>query len=279
MSKKRRGKKGGSQRRGTLFQHFKRGKKQSILPSTNLIPSDELLSYKREMGRVIAYANDQIDQAILENRRSTELIRFLDGDDSKRFSISQLNDPGDIKAVMTELRTVISTIEEGSRKGEVDTAIMEAEVWRHQFGNQHRSSYTEDDGSVHYRRFNTNDVFDEKGNIIRRAVDPQLASKTFAAYRRLEEDLAGYIGRQGQEGMFGSENLIILLYDFYERNPGADYNFDTDHETYDAYDYARPLIEQWALDRVREMEGINMSFSQAERIIADWDRFINRRGF
>lgn len=279
MAKNRRGKKGGSQKRGTLSQHFKRGKKQKILPPTNDISADELSAYKREMGRLVTYANDQIDQAIAENRRSTELIRFLDGDDSKRFSISQLTDPNEIKATMTELRTVISTIEEGSRKGEVDSAIMEAEVWRHQFGNQHRSSYTEDDGSVHYRRFNTNDVFDEKGNIIRRAVDPQLASKTFAAYRRLEEDLAGYIGRQGQEMMFGSENLIILLYDFYEKNPGADYNFETDHDTFDAYDYARPLIEQWALDRVREMEGINMSFLEAEKIIADWDRYINRRGF
>lgn len=279
MAKNRRGKKGGSQKRGTLSQHFKRGKKQKILPPTNTISVDELSAYKREMGRLVTYANDQIDQAIAENRRSTELIRFLDGDDSKRFSISQLTDPADIKATMTELRTVISTIEDGSRKGEVDTAIMEAEVYRHQFGNQHRSSYTEDDGSVHYRRFNTNDVFDERGNIIRRAVDPQLASKTFAAYRRLEEDLAGYIGRQGQEMMFGSENLIILLYDFYEKNPGADYNFETDHDTFDAYDYARPLIEQWALDRVREMEGINMSFSEAEKIIADWDRYINRRGF
>lgn len=276
---KRRGKKGGSQKRGTLSQHFKRGKKQKILPPTNTISADELSAYKREMSRLVTYANDQIDQAIAENRRSTELIRFLDGDDSKRFSISQLTDPADIKATMTELRTVISTIEEGSRKGELDTAIMEAEVWRHQFGNQHRSSYTEDDGSVHYRRFNTNDVFDERGNIIRRAVDPQLASKTFAAYRRLEEDLAGYIGRQGQEMMFGSENLIILLYDFYEKNLAADYNFETDHDTFDAYDYARPLIEQWALDRVREMEGINMSFSEADKIIADWDRYINRRGF
>lgn len=276
---KRRGKKGGSQKRGTLFQHFKRGRKQKILPPTSVISDDKLSAYKREMSRLVTYANDQIDQAIAENRRSTELIRFLDGDDSRRFSISQLTDPADIKATMTELRTVISTIEEGSRKGEVDTAIMEAEVWRHQFGNQHRSSYTEDDGSVHYRRFNTNDVFDEHGNIIRRAVDPQLASKTFAAYRRLEEDLAGYIGRQGQEMMFGSENLIILLYDFYEKNPGADYNFESDHDTFDAYDYARPLIEQWALDRVREMEGINMSFSEANKIIADWDRYINRRGF
>ena len=279
MAKNRRGKKGGSQKRGTLSQHFKKGKKQKILPPTNDISADELSAYKREMSRLVTYANDQIDQAIAENRRSTELIRFLDGDDSKRFSISQLTDPSDIKATMTELRTVISTIEEGSRKGEVDSAIMEAEVWRHQFGNQHRSSYTENDGSVHYRRFNTNDVFDERGNIIRRAVDPQLASKTFAAYRRLEEDLAGYIGRQGQEMMFGSENLIILLYDFYEKNPGADYNFETDHDTFDAYDYARPLIEQWALDRVREMEGINMSFLEAEKIIADWDRYINRRGF
>jgi len=262
-------------RKGMISQWRKKNK---LLPTYHL-SKRELDNYKKSMQGVVDYANSRIDDALENHTGSLELHRFLGDDDSKRFSISQLTDPADIRVAMTELRTVLSTIDEDSIKGQVDSAIMEAEVYRSQFGNQHRGGFVDDEGKYRIRHYNTNDVFDENGNLIRRAVDPSKASKAFAAYRRLEEEFAGYIGRQGQELMFGSENLIILLYDFYDKNPGADYNYDEDHATGDAYDYAKPLLDQWILDQLKSMEGINYSFSEADNIVANWEEFIEGRYF
>jgi hypothetical protein len=268
-------KKNNKRRNSTLFQWRKKNK---LLPSYHL-SKRELADYKRSMQSVVDYANTRIDQALENHEGSLELHRFLGDDESKRFSISQLTDPADIRVAMTELRTVLSTIDEGSMKGKVDNAIIEAEVYRTQFGNQHRGGFTDDEGNFRIRHYNTNDVFDEQGNLIRRAIDPSKASKAFAAYRRLEEEFAGYIGRQGQEMMFGSENLIILLYDFYDKNPGADYNYDRDHATGDAYDYAKPLLDEWILEQLKSMEGINYSFTEADNIVANWEEFIEGRYF
>lgn len=262
--------------RGGMISRWR--KKNKLLPQHHL-SARELSDYKKSMQGIVDYANTRIDEALSSHSVSLELHRFLDGDENRRFSISQLTDPGDIRTAMTELRTVLSTIDKDSKKGEVDSAVMEAEIYRGQFGNQHRGGYVDESGKYRVRHFNTNDVFDENGQLIRHAVDPATASKAFTAYRRLEEEFAGYIGRQGQELMFGSENLIILLYDFYEKNPGADYNYAEDHNTLDAYDYAKPLLDEWILDQLKSMEGINFSFSEAENIIENWDSYIERRYF
>ena len=269
-------KRGGGNKKRSLHELFKKNKKR-ILPQK--LSAEEFQSYKADMSKVVEYANSVIDESLSKHEVSLELYRFLDGDEDRRFDISQLTNPDDVRVTMTELRTVLNTLTEDSKKSQVDSAIMEAEVYRGQFGNQHRSTYVDQDNITRIRRFNMDDVFDESGKLIRRAVDPAIASKTFAAYRRLEEDLAGYIGRQGQEMMFGSENLIILLYDFYEKNPGADYNYADTHETWDAYSYARPLIDQWILGQMREMEGINYDLSKANSIITSWEDIIDKRAF
>ena len=76
--------------------------------------------------------------------------------------------------------------------------------------------------------------------------------------------------------MFGSENLIILLYDFYDRNPGADYDYNTKGNTYDALEYAKPLLDEWINNQLLELGGINYSFSDAIDIISSWQSRIDR---
>ena len=273
------------QRQGTNKQFrsrlpWKRGKKQKVLPVDNLrITSQILADYKREMQKILDYTNLRIDEQLKTHTMSSELYDFLDEDFNKRFSISQLTSPDEIKAYMTQVRTVLSSIDQGSQKASIDTAIMEAEVYRGQFGNQHRGLYVGEDNKMHVRHFNINDVIDSEGKIIRHAVDPEIASKAFSAYRRVEKGYAGVIGRQGQELMFGSENLIILLYDFYSKNPGADYDFAQKGDTYDALDYITPILEHWIDERLMELEGINLNFQSASDIITSWEDRMNRRYF
>ena len=272
LSKKRKTQQSGSKRSKIPW---KRSKQQKRTLPVSQLTNEEISAYKREMGKVVDYANFQVESAWNNHEVSLELHRFLDGDESKRFDISNIENIGELRAYMTNLQVVLSTIEPASKKGAIDSALIEAEVFRGQFGNQHRQVYTDEEGVARARHYNVMPVFDEEGNLIRRAVDPQTASKAFAAYRRLEEQYAGYIGRQGQELMFGSENLIILLYDFYDKNPGADYDNSSD----DALAEISPLLSRWIDEQMLEMEGINYSLSQASAIIADWDDFFNKRYF
>lgn len=251
------------------------GNPDNRLPLTN----EAADAYRREMARLIEYANLRVDSAIADNAVSLELDRFLQGDAGKRFDISSISTVGELKAYMSQVDVVVNSLTPLSRKGFIDSALMEAEVYRGQFGSQFRNAYMDDSGNIHYRRFNMAPVFDDNGNIIRRAVSPDLASKAFAAYRKLEQQYAGYIGRQGQEMMFGSENLIILLYDFYEKNPGADNDFIDSHNNDDALMSISPLIREWINEQLLEMEGLNLRESQVSAIISDWDDYLNRRWF
>lgn len=269
-----------SKKQGRSKLPWKRGKKQPTLPVDNSRITTEILTdYKREMQKVVDYANLRIDEQLKTHTMSMELYAFLNEDFSKRFSISELTNPDDIKAYMTEVRTVLSTIDEGSKKASMDSAVIEAEVYRGQFGNQHKSTFIDEQGKAHKRHFNLNDVLDDDGNIIRRAIDPSLASKTFSAYRRVERGYAGVIGRQGQELMFGSENLIILLYDFYAKNPGADYDYDRTGNTDDALEYITQILESWIDERLMELEGINFNLKSATDIITSWEDKIGGRYF
>ena len=278
LSKKRKKGQSGSNRSKLSWKGKNKARPTLPVKPDSQLTSDEFSAFRREMSAVIADANYQIDLTLERGEMSIELFRFLEGDRTKRFSIEDIQSPTELRAYMSQIDVIMSTIQPLSKKGMIDAALAEAEVYRGQFGNQHKNTYTDEEG-VHNRHFNTLPVFDEHGNVIRRAVNPELAARTFSAYRRLEEQYAGYIGRQGQELMFGSENLIILLYDFYEKNSGADFDFSRSGSTDDALLEFSPILRDWINAQVAQMEGVNSDFSRAHKIIADWDEYLERRWF
>lgn len=233
-------------------------KQKTLRPETPVsrLTESEISDYKAEMEKVVQYANSKIDELQFQGLTTTKLYSFQDGDDTKRFDISDINDPGELRAYMTQVRDVLSSIDDSGRRALLETASIESEFYRGQFGNQYA-----DQG-----RFNMANVVDEEGKVIRKAIDPQTASKAFEAYRKLEEEYASLIGRQGQEGVYGSENLIIAVYDYYARGM-------------DGQEYGMDLLNAWADDYLRELEGINYSLDEAEGIIGYWDDYLSRRAF
>lgn len=228
---------------------------------------EDIASYKSAMSKIVELTNMRMEQVLSNHMMTTEMNRFFNGDISKRFDISQLTDPGELRAYMTEVNVVLNSIGENSRKAEIDTAIMDAERFRGQFGNQYQTLHADYAGKQSVTHFNLNDVIDEEGRIVKERINPDIASEAFAAYRKLEEaGYAGYIGRQGQEMMFGSENLIILLYDFYDRGE-------------DGFMHAKDILEAWIDNQLLEIGGINLSLSEANRMVSDWDDFFERRYF
>ena len=228
--------------------------RKSLLSYRTPLTPEEIANYKEEMSKVVEHTNFRIDALLAEHQMTTQLHAFLQGDYNKRFDISDINDVSRLREYMTEVRTVLSSIEEGNKKAEIDTAILSSQQFKGQFGNKWG------------RRFNVNDVIDESGNIIKKGIRPEVASKAFEAYRKLEEEFAGYIGRQGQELMYGSENLITMLYDFYDRGM-------------DGQSAMHEALQTWIDDQLLELGGINFSISQATAMIINWDDYLRRRDF
>ena len=239
---------------------------QIQLPRRPRLTEDDIVNYKTRMQEVIDYANSRIDAAMLSQTASIELDRFLNGDPDKRFDISNINDPGELRAYMTMVRTIIPTISENSDKAIIDTAFMARAAYEGQFGGQWKETYTDEEGRVHYRHYNIHDVVDEQGQVIRQAINPEIAREAFAAYRRIEEEFAGYIGRQGQEGVYGSENLIIAIYDSFARGE-------------DGQIFAHDLMNAWISQELGHLEGVRLSLNDADAIITTWDDYLERRMF
>ena len=236
------------------------------LPSNNRLTQADIVNYKARMQEVINYANSRIDAMMLKQTASIELDRFLQGDPDKRFDISDIDDPGELRAYMTMVRNIIPTISESSDKALIDTAFLARAEYEGQFGGKWRETYKDEEGNVHYRHFNIHDVVDQEGNVIRKGIDPEIASKAFSAYRRIEKEFAGYIGHQGAEGVYGSENLIIAIYDSFARGE-------------DGQMFAHDLMNAWISRELGHLEGVRLSLDDATAIITSWDDYIGRRAF
>lgn len=236
------------------------------LPVKPRLTEQDIVDYKERMQEVIDYANLRVDAVLLAGTVSTELDSFLQGDPYKRFDISDINDPGELRSYMTMVRTIIPTISESSDKAIIDTAFMSRAAYEGQFGNNWRETYKDEEGRVHYRHFNVHDVIDENGEVIRKAIDPEIASKAFEAYRKLEEEFGGYIGHQGAEGVYGSENLIIAIYDSFVRGE-------------DGQVFGHDLLNAWISQELGHLENVNISLDEATAIITSWDDYIDRRMF
>lgn len=240
---------------------WKRGQTAKTLrPDTPIsrLSDLEIGDYVADMQELVEYTNRRIDQLVNQGLTTVELYNFQQGDEYARFDISGITKVGDLRAYMAEVRTVLASIEgeHGMRKAMLDTAAIESEYYRGQFGNNYR-----DQGG-----FNMASVVDDNGQILRMGVDKNVAQEAFAAYRRLEETYAPLIGRQGQEGVFGSENLIIAIYDYYARGM-------------DGQMYGRDLLEAWSDEYLMEMEGINAELMSTATMVDLWEDYLNRRAF
>lgn len=231
------------------------------------LTDDEIEAYKSDMESLIQYANNKIDYILSQGLRTFKLEAFQQGDDNKRFDISEITDVGELRAYMTQVRDVVSSLDDGGQRALLETAAIESQVYRGQFGNQYQDVVTDEEENRFVRtHFNMNDVIDEEGRLIRKAIDPNIAKQAFSAYRRLEEEYAALIGRQGQEGVYGSENLIIAVYDYYARGM-------------DGQMYGKELLEAWADEYLRELEGINFTLDEVTAIMGRWDDYLSRRAF
>lgn len=236
------------QKRNRISQ--KKQAKIELIPRR--LTSEELEEWKEKLQPAVDEANQRIRNLFTNGLTTTYLEKLAEGRETFRFEIDDIESANELRTVMTQVRVFLNDLGDTNDKAILQTAMLNAELYRGQFGNQYGK-----------RHFNIESVIDEAGRLKREGINPEIAKRAFAAYRRLEESWAAVIGRQGQEGVYGSENLIIALYDIEARGM-------------DSLDFGRDLLEAFENETLKEWENIMPSISKAEEIIMSWDNFWRR---
>lgn len=151
----------------------------------------------------LEYGISQVDILFSEANKRIELIK---SQGLTSYALNRLEEESgrdyfdtdvitDKKTLMNELyRVRVFLADKGStvEGAQLETAQINAEIYKGKFGNQYN---TEEFG---YKRYDT------------RIIDDDIAKRAFSAYRKVEEKWGSKITG---EGAYGSENLIIAIYD------------------------------------------------------------------
>ena len=138
-------------------------------------------------------ANRRIELIQSQGFTSHALERVIaEGYGRDYFDISEINNAGDLIAETTRMRVFINDHGSTLDGAKLDTAQIASEKYKGKFGNQYNNKEHD------FAKFDTS------------VIDRVIAMKAFEAYRKIEESRAAQIT---QKGGYGSENLIIALYD------------------------------------------------------------------
>ena len=260
MSKKKKSKQSNQKKQKELEKRRRKNrqreqeKNQLVLPVRRLT-REELENWKERLQPAIDEANDRIRSLFRDGLTTTYLESISGGSDFFRFEIDDIMDANELRAYMTQVRVFMNDLGPTNDRAYLQTALLDSQLYKGQFGGQYEG-----------RHFNTERIIDENGNLKREAIDPEIARRAFANYRRLEETWAAVIGRQDREGVYGSENLIIALYSVEARG-------------IDSLDFGQDLLEAFSNETLRQWEEVDIQMSKAEAIITNWDEFYKRRNF
>ena len=152
----------------------------------------ELEQWKRQLEPLVTEANHRIEMIQHAGYVSYALDRVIKEGGDDHFDLESVNTREKLLREMTRIRVFMndkgSTVD-GAR---LETAQIHAAEYKGKFGNEYNNKENE---FAHY------DI---------KSIDKDAASRAFSNYRRIEEIRAAEIVG---DGAYGSENLIIALYD------------------------------------------------------------------
>lgn len=181
-------------RRARKYVKMKTTSNQRIEPVPKPEQFDDvaLEKSKKELNKLFAEANSRIENIKSRGYTSYAIDRVEHEGGSEYFSIDGINDRDTLLKELYRVRTFLNDKGSTMEGAFLETAQISSQEYKGKFGNQYN---TEEFG---YSRFDTT------------VIDKDVASRAFASYRRIEEHRASEIVN---EGAYGSENLIIALYD------------------------------------------------------------------
>ena len=170
----------------------------------------ELTNAKLELEPLVHEANQRIEMIKALGLTSHAVERVIkEGDGRDYFDLEEISNEKDLLKEVTRMRIFIADKGSTVDIAKLETAQIEAEIYRGKFGNEYN---TEEYGKA---------KFDTK------SLDLETAKKVFENYHKIAEDRSGLI--TGENG-YGSENLIMAMY-------------DAEVKGYESYNYGVDLLE------------------------------------
>lgn len=154
--------------------------------------SNYLQSMKERLDPIIIEANRRAEALKFRQLSSAALIRAEEEGGRDYFDIDELTDRSSIIKEATRARVFLADKTSTIEGAKVFTAQLNAAIYRGKFGNQYHNWENK------YKNFDIS------------AIDEEIAKEVFRNYRKLEEIRAADIVG---DGAYGSENLIIAMYD------------------------------------------------------------------
>lgn len=177
-------------------RRFKRYLEKKNPQKINKIPDRisklELEDYKRKLEPLVSEANKRIEMIESSGYTSYALDRVIREGGQNFFNLEDVSTREELLREITRLRVFINDKGSTIEGAKLETAQIYSSDYKGKFGNEYNN---EEHG------FETFDI---------KVIDKKVAARAFESYRKIEEHRAGEIVN---EGSYGSENLIIALYD------------------------------------------------------------------
>ena len=195
------------------------------------LTASQLAEYINKFTPLMEVANERIREILEHDYMSLAVKRVQEQQERDYFDMFDVNTREDLISRVTAIRVFLadegSTLE-GARKETLQT------LYGGKFGNEYNNKQNK------FARYDIS------------AIDKEKAEKAFENYRKLEEQWAALIGRQGGAGVYGSENLIIAMYDAEVRG-------------IDSFDVGKDLLEEFEKEQKTSWKPIE---DEAEATIA-----------
>ena len=167
--------------------------KVEILPRR--IKRRDLPKYIEQFQPMVEEANDRITKILEAGYRSMAVERVEMQTKREYFTLDFVENRGDLLSMITAMRVFLADKGSTLEGAKEETILATRAKYKGKFGNEYNTK------EHNFARYDTSTIKKED------------AEEAFATYRRIEEKYAYYIGRQGADGAYGSENLIIAVYD------------------------------------------------------------------
>lgn len=191
----------GKSRKKNRSQLRQRRKEYREQQRHNLLPkkmsASQLAEYVEMLQPVFDDANDKLRQIYDSGYQSLASNRVQDQLGRDYFDLFDVKSRGDLIKRLTAVRVFLADKGSTVEGAKLETLQAASSKYKGNFGNQYFNAKN------NFKRFNIS------------VIDEEVAKRAFKTYRKLEDTYASVIGRQDQvmEGAYGSENLIIAIYD------------------------------------------------------------------
>jgi uncharacterized protein with PIN domain len=178
------------QRKQERYLQKKQSQREREVPKK--LSKVELNAWKRQLEPLVAEANTRIEMIQAAGYVSYALDRVMKEGNADYFDLSSVNTREQLIKEMTRIRVFMNDKGSTLDGARLETAQIQASEYKGKFGNEFNNKENE------FSRFDI------------KSINKDAASRAFESYRKIESHRAAEIVG---DGAYGSENLIIALYD------------------------------------------------------------------